>query len=187
VNALSLLSAAFELLKIPYLIGGSLASSARGIPRSTVDVDILARLDPVHAEKLAAALGAEWYADAGQIRDSLSAGCAFNLIHRPSLQKFDIFPATDEFHASELQRATTVALKFSSEELVCPAATAEDILLAKLKWYRAGGEVSERQWTDIAGLLSANAALDFGYLRTWAARLRVDDLLARALAASRES
>jgi len=186
VNALSLLSDAFASLKIPYLIGGSLASSARGIPRSTLDVDILARIEPLHAGQLAGALGADWYADPEQIRDSITAGRAFNLIHRPSLQKFDIFPASNDFHDSELQRATVVTLNFSGEELVCPAATAEDILLAKLAWYRAGGDVSERQWNDIVGLLSANPDLDLGYLRGWAARLRVDDLLAKALAASRE-
>ena len=146
MNALSLLSAAFASLKIPYLIGGSLASSARGIPRSTLDVDILARITPLHAGQLEDALGADWYADPEQIRNSIAAGRAFNLIHRPSLQKFDIFPASDDFHDSELQRA----------------------------------------WNDIIGLLNANPELDLGYLRAWAARLRVDDLLAKALAASRE-
>ena len=27
----------------------------------------------------------------------------------------------------------------------------EDTLLAKLEWYRMGGEVSERQWRDVQG------------------------------------
>lgn len=61
-------------------------------------------------------------------------------------------------------------------------ATAEDILLAKLDWYRAGGETSDRQWSDILGILAANPSLDLVYARNWAQQLGVDYLLARALA-----
>jgi hypothetical protein len=61
-------------------------------------------------------------------------------------------------------------------------ATAEDILLAKLQWYRMGGGVSERQWSDIAGILAVAPDLDAAYLRTWAARLGVEDLLDKAVA-----
>jgi hypothetical protein len=60
--------------------------------------------------------------------------------------------------------------------------TAEDILLAKLRWYRDGGEVSDRQWSDIGGLIATNAAMDWEYVNLWAARLHVTDLLARARA-----
>lgn len=63
-------------------------------------------------------------------------------------------------------------------------ATAEDILLAKLQWYRMGGEVSERQWSDVAGILAVAPDLDAAYLRTWAARLGVEDLLDQAVAAT---
>ena len=59
-------------------------------------------------------------------------------------------------------------------------AAAEDIILIKLQWYRLGNEVSERQWTDLTNVLRLNRQkLDVGYLRTWAKRLEVDDLLSR--------
>ena len=61
-------------------------------------------------------------------------------------------------------------------------ATAEDIVLAKLEWYRQGGEVSDRQWRDILGVLKVQAGrLDLDYLQKWAAELNVADLLQRAL------
>lgn len=58
----------------------------------------------------------------------------------------------------------------------------EDIVLAKLEWYRMGGEVSDRQWRDILGVLKTRAGeVDVDYLRTWAGELKVGDLLERAL------
>jgi hypothetical protein len=54
--------------------------------------------------------------------------------------------------------------------------------LAKLDWFRKGGEVSDRQWRDVLGVMMVQAgALDRAYLRDWAARLNVTDLLRRAL------
>ena len=61
-------------------------------------------------------------------------------------------------------------------------ATAEDTILAKLEWYRKGGEVSERQWRDVLGVLKVQAgALDVDYLYRMADELGVKDLLEKAL------
>ena len=55
-------------------------------------------------------------------------------------------------------------------------------LVAKLEWYRAGGELSERQWGDILGDLRVNSkSLDFEGMQESASELVVSDLLARAL------
>ena len=180
MSALDSLIAAFEGLGIRYLIGGSLASSARGVPRSPMDVDVLAAMHVEQADQLAAALGRAWYADPGDMRRAISVGRAFNVIHMRTGEKFDVFPASGEFHASELRRATEIPLELAGSRTVCRVATAEDILLAKLQWYRLGGEVSERQWSDILGILAANADLDLGYLNQWSARLDLGDLWERA-------
>ena len=59
----------------------------------------------------------------------------------------------------------------------------EDTVLAKLELYRMGGEVSERQWRDVLGILAIQSGdLDLEYLRRWANELKVSDLLERALA-----
>ena len=61
-------------------------------------------------------------------------------------------------------------------------ATPEETLLAKLEWYRNSGEVSERQWRDVLGIMMVQGnKLDLAYLRQWAKELKVSDLLERAL------
>ena len=59
----------------------------------------------------------------------------------------------------------------------------EDTILRKMLWFREGGEVSDRQWCDILGVLRAQqGSLDLTYLRDWAVRLALTDLLDRASA-----
>jgi len=60
--------------------------------------------------------------------------------------------------------------------------TAEYTVLRKLEWFRRGGEISDRQWRDVIGIIRTQGLrLDRGELSTWAERLGVSDLLARAL------
>ncbi len=54
----------------------------------------------------------------------------------------------------------------------------EDLILAKLEWFRLGGEVSQRQWDDVKGMLSIQGkSLDRPYLSQWAPRIGIADLL----------
>lgn len=181
-EALTLLAPCLRQLRIPFAIGGSVASAARGVVRSTLDVDLIAIVQPLHADRLAAALGRDWYADAAQIREATSAARSFNLVYIPRSVKVDIFPAGDAFGEVQLRRAEDLSLPFLGDGERYPVTTAEDILLAKLRWYAAGGEVSDRQWRDITGILAVNPNLDFPYVNEWAARLGVTRLLARAIA-----
>lgn len=134
---------------------------------------------------LARILGKDWYADVDQMRSAIQARRAFNVIHMPTGEKFDVFPAVDDFADQQLERTSELVLGLPDGEVRAPVVSAEDILLAKLRWYADGGEVSDRQWSDITGLLAANSGLDFDYLNVWAIRLRVSKLLARAIEQSK--
>src|SRR5207249_2445548 len=62
--------------------------------------------------------------------------------------------------------------------------TPEDILLQKLRWYRLGGEQSDRQWRDVLGIMTVQVGqLDTEYVRRQAETLAVADLLDRAFKA----
>lgn len=186
-SALRILTDVLAELQIPYLIGGSVASSALGVLRATMDVDLLVRLPAADAARLAEALGTDWYADPDAMRDALTRGRPFNVIHQTTGEKFDFFPARAEFHEEELKRAKMTDLRLGEETLRLPVASLEDIILAKLQWYREGGEVSERQWSDVQNLLAVNPGVDRQYLATWASRLGTHDLLARAIAQAESS
>jgi len=183
-EALRRLLEAFQVLNIPYLICGSLASSFHGLTRTTRDIDFVADLRFDQVEGLAAALRGEFYADPTHMRESLRRGQAFNVIHLGSGFKFDIFPLTDDaFEQSRFVRRKTEASSIPGPapmRLSLP--TAEDTLLAKLHWFRLGGEQSDLQWNDILGIYKVKRAdLDRPYLRQWAAHLRVGDLLEELL------
>ena len=143
---------------------------------------MLARISPQQSAQLVLALGKDWYADADQIRDALSAGRAFNVIYIPFSQKVDTFPVKDDFSLAQLEHATRLPVPALGSGAEYPVSTSEDIVLAKLQWYRAGGETSERQWTDILKVIVATPNMDWAYVESWARRLGVDELLARARA-----
>jgi hypothetical protein len=55
-------------------------------------------------------------------------------------------------------------------------------VIAKLEWYRLGGEDSQRQWSDVLGVLRLNSGkLDLELSRTSAEELGVAELLQKAL------
>jgi hypothetical protein len=178
---------AFDHLGIRYLVGGSAASSVHGWFRSTADIDFVAEISEHQVRALVEQLGPEFYADPDMIVQALSANRSFNLIHTGSAYKFDVFPLSgDPFHQAQLARRRIESLSLGIGENVSVAmATPEDTILAKLVWYRRGGGVSERQWNDVKGVIAVQGErLDRSYMREWAARLGVADLLERAFSES---
>ena len=184
VEAVAKLLETLDRLEIPYLIGGSVASSVHGIARPTMDADIVADLKPDQVDELSSLLQPHFYADPIMMREGLSRGRSFNLIHYATSFKVDIFPLkSDPYSRESFARRRFEQSKSFGEPIECAVATAEDTVLRKLEWYRAGGETSERQWNDLRGIrMVSGAILDYEYLRKWALYLKVDDLLERLLA-----
>lgn len=174
-----------ERMGISYAVGGSMSSSVHGIMRSTMDVDIVADLQLQHVPAFVAALSKEFYADDEMIRDAIEHHSSFNLIHLETAYKVDVFiPKQRVFDQLQLQRRMPSLIMTNPDRTVY-VTSPEDIILSKLEWYRMGGEVSERQWRDILGVLKTRSGqLDLEYLRKLARMLKVDDLFERILAES---
>lgn len=178
--------AAFDRLGILYLIGGSLASAVHGIVRATMDADLVADIKPQQVLPLVECLEGEFYVDADMILDAIQHNSSFNLIHLETMFKVDVFLLKQRaFDLNQMQRRISQSVGDEPEDRAY-FSTAEDIILAKLEWFREGGETSERQWRDILGVLDLqNDWLDFEYLQKWAAQLDIQDLLQSAIQASK--
>lgn len=171
---------ALESIRVDYFVGGSIASSFHGTPRSTHDADLVADLRAVHAPLLAARLEGAYYVNVDDIRKAVRTRSSFNVIYLKTMFKVDVFVLKDDPLArAEMRRRQRVVLGDGDEIEV---ASAEDTVLQKLAWYRLGNEVSDRQWTDVLGVLKVcGTGLDLAYLRHGADHLKVTDLLERAL------
>ena len=172
--------AALDHVGVRWLIGGSLASSVHGEPRATQDVDMVVDLQARHVEPLWNALRRDHYVDADEMRLAVKTAGSFNAVHFASAIKVDFFVAGDDpFEAERLAKRQSV----ETPSGVLHVDTAEHTLLRKLEWFRRGGEQSERQWRDVQAIARIQGdRLDLDYLRLWAERLGVSDLLQRVLA-----
>jgi hypothetical protein len=171
-----------ERLGIEYLVGGSLATSLHGIPRATLDVDIVADLRMTHLDPFVSALQESFFVDADMVRDAIRRRATFNILHLATMFKVDVFVAgADDLLSSELARKQRVrVLEEPQSDLF--VASPEDMILQKLIWYRDGGGISDRQWGDIVGVIKTQGErLDMAYLRLWATRKGIADLLDRVL------
>ena len=91
-QALARLIEVLDRMEVRYALAGSVASSAHGAPRTTMDVDLVVDLRPGQIDEFADELRQEFYVDPAQIRDAFSRGRGANLIHLKTAWKFDLFP-----------------------------------------------------------------------------------------------
>lgn len=173
----------FKELGVSYYIGGSIASSAYGFPRTTIDVDVITNLYRKQAKPLAEKLKDSYYADEKMISDAIARNSCFNLIHFDTVLKIDIFVKKNRPYDEEIFHRILLN-KLSTEEQ-SPAfyfASPEDVILTKLEWYRAGKEVSQLQWSDVLGILKVKStSLNINYLKHWSKEIGVNDLLEKIL------
>ena len=174
----------FDDLQVPYVVGGSFASSLYGTPRSTEDVDFMAQLKLAHVEPLVKALEADFYVAGEAVTDAIRRHGSFNVIHLATMFKADIFvPKQDAWLREEMDRARSEVIQLNEISRTIRFSSPEDTILHKLLWFKLGGSLSDRQWTDILGVFRIQGqSLDFDYLERWAALLHLSDLFLRARA-----
>lgn len=183
LRGLALLAAGLDELGIRFYVVGGIASSTHGQARFTEDVDLVMELRADQVLPLKQRLGADFEVDEETLAEAAEKHRSDNLFFLPDFTRFDVYvPEPSPFVRSQLDRRRVLEL---APGVQIPIATAEDTLLSKLSWYRKGGDVSEKQWADVLGILQLRGSeLDQAYLDKWADYLDVAELLRRASAAA---
>jgi hypothetical protein len=169
---LSRLRPILERAQAPYMLTGSVASSAHGMPRSTRDLDIV--IAPTLAQLLALLQqfpSDHYYADEEQALRALSNKSQFNVIDFATGWKVDFIIAADsEYGRSALERRMLIDVAGTAVYVASP----EDVLIAKLQWAKLGG--SDRQLQDAAGVVRTQGSrLDVSYIDRWVRELHVEE------------
>ena len=176
------ISEALDSLDIPYLIGGSLASSTLGKFRYTNDVDFVVDIESDKVSGLVRALHVDYYIDEEMVCSALEHKSEFSVVQFASAMKVDMFiKQTGAWADSVWSRRRLHSFTAPDTHVQVYIPSAEDMILQKLNWYRMGREVSDRQWSDVTGMLEVQSAvLDYAYMEQWAENLDLTDLLHRA-------
>ena len=82
-------------LGLRYALGGSMASSLLGEPRSTVDVDLAVQLDPASGEALFDRVDDAFYVPLDAARTAIRRQSSFTLVDTANALKVDIFVLGD--------------------------------------------------------------------------------------------
>jgi hypothetical protein len=168
---------------VPFMIAGSFASTAHGLPRTTQDLDIV--IDPPTPQALDALVRSmsvdEYYVDVDAARDALRRRSMFNVIDHASGWKVDFIVRKNRaFSRDEFARRMELTLL----DVPVFVASPEDTIIAKVEWSQQSGG-SERQRRDVAGIIATmGEQLDRAYVERWIHQLGLDEEWASALKAS---
>lgn len=174
--------AALNHCDVPFVIGGSLASSLWGHVRQTNDADLAIFATTSTPECLRQQLGLDYIifpSDWTPLFEETDFPCG-DITFVGGGFRCDLFLApASEFSRLQFQRAVRADIGFG---VAVPISSPEDTVLVKLRWYELGNRVSDRQWNDIVQVLEVQAGrLDLEYLERWAKHFGVDELLALAI------
>lgn len=168
-------------LGVHYVIGGSVASSLVGEPRSTIDIDIAVRLEPDSLNQLLLKVRPTFYVPENDAARAVRERDSFNLIHNDAALKVDLFVLGDGLlDVNQLERRVRVQVPTDPPAELW-ITSPEDQVLRKLDWYRQGGKVSDRQLRDVIAILRINEQqLDHAYLAATAEATGLSELLSSA-------
>jgi hypothetical protein len=179
-EALLPLLGGFEQVGVRSLLIGSVACSVYGLPRAAQDVDVLVDLDLEQLPSLLKHFSNHYLFDPDTVSLAIQQRTFFSLLHLSRLIKIDVFLPSTVFETSMLQQGQAVPLLEGRAPLWI--ASAEDLTLMLLLWYRQRGKQADDQWNDVLGLLKVQApALDLLYLCQQAKLLHVGNLCTQAL------
>lgn len=164
---------ALETAGVPYMIVGSLASNFHGIPRSTRDADFVVEVPPGNLERLGDALPPDLTLQRQGSFEAVTGTTRYLIALTDSPFVCELFVRSDDAHDRErFSRRQRVRLL----ERVAFVATAEDMIVTKLRWADAAGRSKDVE--DIRNIIAVRGSeLDWAYVERWAAAHGTTSLL----------
>lgn len=175
-TGLKLVITLIENAKMDYMIVGSVAGSIYGEPRLTRDLDLVVALSPGDVQKFPVLFDSKHFYVPPQeiISQEATRGGFVNLLHHTSGLKVDlVFRKSNQHALMEFTRKKRIEILHNLSAWV---AAPEDIIIAKLRYYREGQ--SAKHLTDIRGIL-ANTPIDRKYLDDWISALELTTYFAK--------
>jgi hypothetical protein len=166
--------AALDAAGVPYMIVGSLASNFHGVPRSTRDADIVVQLSAGSLERLRQELAQGLSLEPQGAFEAVTGTIRHVIALSGSPFVCELFHLSEDAHDVErfARRARAQVLAHTAY-----VATAEDMIITKLRWAIGGGRSKDRE--DIRSIIAVQGAgLDWEYLGRWSAAHGTTDLLA---------
>ena len=163
---------ALEHSQVPYMLTGSVASSAHGLPRSTRDVDIVIAPNQSQLLQLMREFPhSAYYADEQQALHALGNRSQFNVIDFETGWKIDfIIAENSEYGRTAMMRRVPVEIARTTIYVATP----EDVVIAKLRWSQLGG--SDRQLDDASGIVTTQGgSLDCPYIERWVREFHLEE------------
>jgi hypothetical protein len=169
---LVLIAERLDRAQIPYMLSGSVALSMYAQPRMTRDIDFVVDIEEGQVDKFVELFKEDCYIDHESVLEAVRARGMFNIIHELWVIKADFVVRKDRpYRKTEFDRRRTVSIGGKDLSVVTP----EDLLLSKLHWAKTSR--SELQLGDVKNLILSESNLDWSYIREWAKKLGVVDLL----------
>ena len=174
------IASVLERLKMSYFVTGGMAVTVWGRPRFTADIDIIIQMqfkDAETLEKTLSTISDASYIDIDSIRNALNQYGEFNFIDGESGMKVDFWILKNTpFGMSQLKRRKT-HLVLGKKIFFCAP---EDLILSKLIWHKESP--TGRQLDDVESILRiSKEKLDYKYLKNWAAKLDLENILNEVL------
>jgi hypothetical protein len=165
------ITTALDRAGIAYMLTGSFASAHHGVPRSTLDIDVVIAAKPEQLQAFVNSLPTgEYYADLNAALEAHKRESLFNVIDLATGWKIDlIIRKSRAFSLEEFDRRQRVEL----QDLPLFVTSAEDVVIAKVEWSKLAQ--SQRQIEDVAAILCLRwETLDLPYVERWISALDLD-------------
>lgn len=178
---------AFNMMGIPYMLTGSLASNFYGVPRATQDADFVIQLTGHSVSALSGQLGPAFRIDAQLGFETITGTTRYIIQVVNSTLVIELFLLTDDPHDQQrFSRRRPITMLGRNAFLPTP----EDVIITKLRWSHQGKRLKDVE--DVRNVIAINRErIDWDYVRGWCRQHEtnhlLDDLLGQPPTAGGES